>query len=368
MMLWLLFILAIYAPYFIWADRTHKSFRNKMEGSIKAEGDIHHPVSIIIPFRNENGTVQKLVNELLIQISGYDNCEVILVNDHSTDGGEEVLYQLISSETGPLQLINAKKEGKKNALTEGIQLAKNDWIVTLDADVSLPEMWMNLITKTCENAPTDMVILPVEIFPFPKFYQKIEALEFTVLQGITFGYAQQQKPILANGAHLAFKKKAFFDFIGYSSHNHMASGDDVFFMEQLQRSDSHSVGYSHYNDMSVSTAGSSSIIELIHQKVRWGSKTLQFKSNHVKRIGVLVLVANLAFVPLLFSGSWRIFALGFFIKSASDLYLVLFPLTARSRKTLLKYIPVFMVVYPFYIIFVSVVTLFFKPKWKGRRI
>jgi hypothetical protein len=82
----------------------------------------------------------------------------------------------------------------------------------------------------------------------------------------------------------------------------------------------------------------------------------------------MVLAGNLALFPLFYSGSWRIFALGFFIKSACDLYLVLFPLTERSRKTLLKYIPVFMVVYPFYIIFVSVASLFLKPKWKGRKI
>ena len=367
-MLWLLFILAIYAPYLFWADRTHKSFRKKMEGSIKAEGEIHQPLSIIIPFRNENGTVQKLVNQLLIQISGFENCEVILVNDHSTDGGEEAIGNLLPYKNVNFQLINAQKEGKKNALTEGIQLAKNDWIVTLDADISIPALWMDFVAKTCANAPTDMVILPVDIFPYPKFYQKIEALEFTVLQGITFGYAQQQKPILANGAHLAFKKKAFFDFSGYSSHEHMASGDDVFFMEQLQLSESHSVGYSYYHDMSVSTEPSSSFMQLLNQKIRWGSKTFKFKSNDVKRIGVLILTANLALFPLFYFGNWRIFALGFFIKSACDLYLVLFPLTARSRKTLLKYIPLFMVVYPFYITFVSVATLFLKPKWKGRKI
>ena len=235
-----------------------------MEGSIKGEGEIHQPVSIMIPFRNENGTVQKLVNQLLIQISGFENCEVILVNDHSTDGGEEAVGDLISSKNINFQLIHAQKDGKKNALTEGIQLAKNEWIVTLDADVSLPDLWMSFITKTCENAPTDMVILPVEIFPFPKFYQKIEALEFTVLQGITFGYAQQQKPILANGAHLAFKKKAFFDFSGYSSHERMASGDDVFFMEQLQLSESHPVGYSYYHDMSVSTAPIASFMKFLN--------------------------------------------------------------------------------------------------------
>ena len=367
-MLWLLFILGIYAPYFFWADRTHKSFRKKMKGSIKSEGEIHQPVSIIIPFRNENGTIQKLINQLLIQISCFAKCEVILVNDHSTDGGEAALEGLISSKNINFHLIHAQKNGKKSAITEGIQLAKNEWIVTLDADVSLPDLWMSSITKTCENAPTDMVILPVDIFPFPKFYQKIEALEFTVLQGITFGYAQKQKPILANGAHLAFKKKAFFDFSGYYSHEHMASGDDVFFMEQLNLSEFHSVGYSYCHDMSVSTEPSSSFMQLLNQKIRWGSKTFKFKSNDVKRIGVMVLAANLALFPLLYSGNWRIFALGFFIKSACDLYLVLFPLTARSRKTLLKYIPHFMVVYPFYITFVCLATLFLKPKWKGRKI
>ncbi len=368
MILWLLFILAIYAPYFMWANKTHTGWLSKDENSIKVKGDEQVDISIVIPFRNEDGVIQILLEQLIKELPDSLQSEVILINDHSTDSGVESIQDLLPPSDSRFKLIHSEKEGKKHALSTGINAASNDWIISLDADVVLPNKWFDFISQVCATAETDMVILPVELYPTPKLFQKIEALEFTVLQGITFSYAQQKKAFLANGAHLAFRKQAFIDFNGYSAHEHMASGDDVFLLEQIQQSPTHSVGYSYYADMSVTTTPNRSLLQLLHQKARWGSKTFKFKSKETKTIGLLILVANLGLFALIFSQDWKIFFLGFFIKSICDLYLVVFPLTVRSRKTLLKYIPLFMVVYPFYIIFVSVATLFLKPKWKGRYI
>ncbi|MFK7756839.1 MAG: glycosyltransferase [Flavobacteriales bacterium] len=368
MVVWLLFILAIYAPYLMWAQRTHLGWQQKDQHSIKASEYHQVAVSIIIPFRNESGVIEPLIHQLLREVPMDSNSEIILIDDHSTDDGEHRVAELLPEHDTRFKLFKSKGKGKKQALTTGINLAANSWIISLDADVELPAQWFEFITKVCANTTEDLIILPVEIYPTPRFFQKIEALEFTVLQGITFSYAQQRKAFLANGAHMAFKKQAFQDLNGYDSHAHLASGDDVFFLEQVQLSPNHSAGFSYYSDMAVATPSNPSFLHLLHQKARWASKTMAFKSKEIKRMGVLILAANLGLFALLFSGSWRIFLLGFLVKSICDLYLVLFPLTWRSRKTLSKYIPIFMVVYPFYITFVGVATLILKPKWKGRTV
>ena len=363
MLLWLLFILAIYAPYFIWAHKTHLGWMKKEARSIKASEYEQAHLSIVIPFRNEEGTINLLLTQLINQLPEDSLSEIILVNDHSTDSGVQEVNELLPKNDSRFRLIHSEEEGKKNALTAGISVAMHDWIISLDADVELPDQWFNFIFKVCASAETDMIILPVEIYPTPKFFQKIEALEFAVLQGITFSYAQKQEAFLANGAHLAFKKQAFEELNGYASHAHLTSGDDVFLLEQMQFSANHSVGYSYYSDMSVATAANGSFMKLLHQKARWGNKTFKFKSKAAKRTGLLIIAANLGLFVLLFSGHWNLLLLGFMLKSVCDLYLVFFPLTARSRKTLLKYIPIFMVVYPFYITFVGVLTLILKPTW-----
>lgn len=367
MIFWIAFILLIYTPYLIWANKIHQGWIRSNENNIEATGINPVGISIIIPFRNESEIIQHLIDELVIQTKAIEEFEIILVNDHSTDNSSDLVEQLIQKETH-FELLQSDGLGKKQALTIGINHAKHDWIVTLDADVSLPTNWTKYISRVCANANVDMIILPVQISPSQYLFQKIEALEFYAMQAITFGYASMNKSFLANGAHLAFRKKSFLELNGYQNHLHMSSGDDVFLLEQMMLSPRHQIGHSYYQDMIVSTYPSRSIIELIHQKIRWGSKSFKFKSEDAKKSGILIILGNVSLLILLFFGPWKILLLAFIVKALSDFYLVLFPIPKEKRKSLLIYIPLFMIIYPFYITFVGIASLLIKPRWKGRKV
>jgi len=369
MWLWLLFVFLIYAPYVYWAHKTHRAFAYLSAHNIELDHSTPVLISIIIPFRNETSRIATLIKTLQNQIDGQENIEVILVNDHSTDDGNEMVNKWLELNAGEqFKLEQNSGIGKKAALTTGIRAAKGDWIITLDADVTPPDNWSIFIQKVCASAKCDLVILPVEIKPTVGFLQKLEALEFTVLQGITFSYASSGKPILANGAHLAFTKRAFFLVNGYESHSRVASGDDIYFLEEINQHEDLTVGYAFYDDMRMATLPSENFRSLLHQKIRWGRKTSTFKSQEIKLLGALILVANFSLFILAFSGYWKLFLLAFIVKSISDLYLVFFPMSVYAKRNLLGFIPLFMLVYPFYIIFVSAAAVFINPKWKGRSI
>jgi len=93
-------------------------------------------VSIIIPARNE----ESLIGNILDNIAGYVPSEiieeVIVVNDHSTDGTAKVVEEYIQKYFAiAIRIIsNDTPAGFANALRRGIKEAKGDLIIYLMAD------------------------------------------------------------------------------------------------------------------------------------------------------------------------------------------------------------------------------------------
>lgn len=91
-------------------------------------------VSVVIPAFNEAGAVGPLVEEIRSLLAReLKSFEVVVVDDGSTDGTGE--------EAGKAQarvVRHPVNRGYGHALRTGIAAAKNDWIVTIDADRSYP--------------------------------------------------------------------------------------------------------------------------------------------------------------------------------------------------------------------------------------
>src|SRR6059058_3125518 len=122
-------------------------FRTRPDGQNKSEQREVKPtvvktgraVSIIIPARNEERNIRRCVTSLLEQ--DYDNYEVIVVDDGSTDDTAAVLDDI--SHTHPrgnrlwvlrLRELPAGWAGKPHPLHAGVQEAHGDWLLFTDAD------------------------------------------------------------------------------------------------------------------------------------------------------------------------------------------------------------------------------------------
>jgi glycosyltransferase involved in cell wall biosynthesis len=87
-------------------------------------------VSVIVPVYNEEKTVSQVVDKLL---SRDDFCEVICVNDGSTDRSQKELGKF----GGRIKLISfVENLGKGEALAAGIEIAKGDLVAFIDADLT----------------------------------------------------------------------------------------------------------------------------------------------------------------------------------------------------------------------------------------
>src|SRR5579884_1580270 len=97
------------------------------------------PVSIIVPARNEERNIHRCVSSLLAQ--DYENFEVIVVDDGSTDNTGKILDDLAATHPNGQRLwvlrvrdLPAGWAGKPHALHRGVQEANGSWLLFTDAD------------------------------------------------------------------------------------------------------------------------------------------------------------------------------------------------------------------------------------------
>lgn len=99
-------------------------------------------ISVVIPLYNKAHTIVNTLNTVFKQT--YQDFEVVIVNDGSTDNGVEVIKKHFSDPR--IRIINQSNAGVSVARNRGVEEAKGDWIAFLDADDEwLPEYLSTLI-------------------------------------------------------------------------------------------------------------------------------------------------------------------------------------------------------------------------------
>ena len=110
-------------------------------------------LSIVIPCYNEIHTIEKIINKIEKNLNNYkyDNFEIIVVDDFSTDGTREKLNQI--SENKNINIfLHSENQGKGAAVKSAIKLAKGDLIIIQDADLEYdPYDYDRLLTPFFET-------------------------------------------------------------------------------------------------------------------------------------------------------------------------------------------------------------------------
>ncbi|MDR2027208.1 MAG: glycosyltransferase family 2 protein [Prevotellaceae bacterium] len=104
-------------------------------------------ISIVIPLYNEEESIPHLVEwiERVVSEHGY-SCEIIMVNDGSSDSSWEVIENLAEKNKNIRGISFRRNYGKSAALHCGFQAAQGDVVITMDADLQdspdeIPELY-----------------------------------------------------------------------------------------------------------------------------------------------------------------------------------------------------------------------------------
>lgn len=90
-------------------------------------------LSVVVPVFNEVENVRPLADEILRafeRVAG--TCELILVDDASTDGTADVLRKTASAVACPV--FHRRNCGQSAAVASGFRAARGEWVATLDGD------------------------------------------------------------------------------------------------------------------------------------------------------------------------------------------------------------------------------------------
>lgn len=109
-------------------------------------------IAIIIPAKNEEATLPDLLESLSAQTKTPD--EVIVVNSHSTDSTAEVAMSF--ADRLPVTVHTAKARGVAAARNEGAATTSADYLIFIDADVSLPPHFVAQLEKDIPKRSLDI--------------------------------------------------------------------------------------------------------------------------------------------------------------------------------------------------------------------
>ena len=105
-------------------------------------------ISIIVPCYNQAQFLSEALQSLLEQT--YTNWECIIVNDGSPDHTEEVAQEWLKKDER-FKYIKKENGGLSSARNAGIEIAKGDFILPLDADDKISQDYILLGLKEFEK-------------------------------------------------------------------------------------------------------------------------------------------------------------------------------------------------------------------------
>lgn len=323
--------------------------------------------TIIVPFRNEVKNLPLLLESFSKLNYPTDLFEVILVDDNSDFRFQTADFRF---QIKTIDNVRISKSPKKDAITTAIPLAKNEWIITTDADCVVSKNWLLTLDNYIQIHKASMIAGAVTYSGSNSFLHHFQQLDLASLQGATIGSFGIRKGFMCNGANLAYTKSLFQELNGFEGNNTIASGDDVFLLQKAVTKFSNKVHYLKSDNTIVSTKPLNNWKSLFYQRVRWASKTTSYQSNFGKILGLIVFGGNISLwfilCGLLF-GIGDFYSLLFLIITKFLIDFILIYKTNQFLKTKTHSFLISSLLYPFFSVSVALYSLTGKYEWKGRR-
>ena len=182
-------------------------------------------ISIIIPARNEERCIENVVRSCFSQDHNHKNLEIIVLDDGSTDQTGSILKEM-QCQNDLLTVIERNPEtddlpkgwfGKPWALQRAQKHAKGEWLVFVDADVTLFPAAISRSIGYAQQNDLDMLTGLGEL-EVQSFWERVmqPAVGAIILAGNSLSEVNdpsKKDKNLANGQFIAISRKAY-DAIG----------------------------------------------------------------------------------------------------------------------------------------------------------
>lgn len=145
-------------------------------------------ISVVIPAYNEEENIANAL-EGLVKQKTREKFEVILVNNNSTDSTVRIAKRFKNKLD--LRIITEKKKGRGAARHRGFENAKGEIILSTDADVVVPENWIDTLARELRTSGAVAIsgsLTVSDLVWFRNFAINQSFLPFMGLYKIVFGH------------------------------------------------------------------------------------------------------------------------------------------------------------------------------------
>ncbi|MGE5400939.1 MAG: glycosyltransferase [Ignavibacteriales bacterium] len=259
-------------------------------------GGVKPLVSIIVPAYNEEVHAVKNINNLLR--CNYPEFEIIFINDGSKDRTYDVVSEAFADHS-KVQVLTKPNGGKSTALNYGIERARGEIMVCIDADTQLlPDAVSRLVDTITEDENIAAVAGNVKVGNARNFLTRWQSIEYITSQNFDRRAFDLLNAItVVPGAIGAFRKEALIEAGGFTSDT---LAEDCDLTIRLLRA-----GYTvRYNENAIAyTEVPETFRMFLRQRFRWSFGIMQslwkhrdaiFNHNY-KNLGMIALPTVLLF-------------------------------------------------------------------------
>lgn len=290
----------------------------------------HPPVSVVIAAYNEEKVIARTVESILC--NGYDDLELVVVDDGSKDATLEVLRRSFGDRPN-VRILSQPNGGKSSALNNAIAHARHDILIALDADTIFRAGTIGKLVRHFAEPSVGAVSGNARVGNRRSWITRFQSIEYI------YGFNLDRRALdllnaitVVPGAVGAWRKELILKLGGFGDDT---LAEDTDLTLKIRRA-GHLIRYEEegvaFTEAPEDTRG------LAKQRFRWAFGTLQAAWKHrdalfVPKYGSLGFVAlpsiwifqvllsalspfaELAMIVALFAGNWRIvlvFYLAFF--------------------------------------------------------
>ncbi len=191
-------------------------------------------ISIVAAVRDEEENITDFLRSLAAQ--DYPEWEVIIVDDDSRDRTRE-LAENFCREYPDFQVIPAGENEygwgpKKNALHTGILASRGEIIAAVDADCRPGAQWLEgIAAEFSEKVGAVVGYSPLKFKG--GWTGRLKALEALAVGVAAAGFIGLNRPFLATGRNLAYRKQLYLELGGFGEKGSAPAGDDDLLIQSI---------------------------------------------------------------------------------------------------------------------------------------
>jgi cellulose synthase/poly-beta-1,6-N-acetylglucosamine synthase-like glycosyltransferase len=287
--------IGLFATFFyILNIRTH--FKKK---NLPSEAE-DKSVSIIIPAYNEEKSIAKTIDSALALEYPSDKLEILVVDDGSKDNTLKIAKTFQKNTRFPVRVFSKANGGKGSALNFGIKRAKNEIIVSMDADSYVEVKTLKRMIALFYSEKVMAVTSSMVVSNPRSIWQRIQQAEYYLGIFLRKSFSVVNAIHVTPGAFSAYRKKFFERYGGYEEGN---ITEDLEIALRIQKND-----YIIENaaDALVSTIAPRTFMQTLVQRRRWyvglAKNLFNYRGLFGPKKGILgILVLPLAVISVIFT-------------------------------------------------------------------